>query len=108
MMKFRYVAGSGTDAAHTSHMTALRSCLGLILFATACVAQDPAQTTFPPQWSDQSQAIAGPPGGQMDPGYGYQQPNQPGYPQGYPDGYAAPSTEDQAADGTATVEPSAD
>jgi len=92
-------------------MTALRPLLGLACFATACVAQDPAQTTFPQGWGPQAQQISGPPGGQMDPGYGYQQPDQPGYPQGYPDGYAAPSTEDEAASGTAEdaqPEPSAD
>ena len=81
-------------------MTTLRS-LALAFVAVAagaCAAQDPAlnQSTFP-----EPTEVAGPPGGGMDPAYGYQQPAaagyaQPdenyagdpqGYPQGYPDGY---------------------
>src|SRR5258706_4766783 len=105
MMKFRVLARSGTNAAHTTGMAA-RILLGVLIAAAGCVATDPSQNTFP----QQSQPMYGPPGGAMDPGYGYPQPQyqQPydpqvnaGYPQGYQDGYAAPSTEAQAADATA-------
>ncbi len=48
-------------------------------------------------------AVAGPPGGAVDPGYAYDQPNAqdlalPGYPAGYPQGYPAGSEEGQPAD----------
>ncbi|MEP6863154.1 MAG: DUF6600 domain-containing protein [Deltaproteobacteria bacterium] len=110
-------------------MSTLRFGVGALLIVMGCAPIDPAQNTFPEQ---QPQA-SGPPGGGMDPGYGYGQPgygypqqqpqavgyntpDQPGYPQGYAPGYpdgTQPSTEDQAAEATAngTVaepEPSAD
>jgi hypothetical protein len=48
-------------------------------------------------------AVAGPPGGAVDPGYAYDQPNVqdpalPGYPAGYPEGYPAGSEDGQPAD----------
>jgi len=110
-------------------MSTLRCGLGALLLVMGCTPIDPAQNTFP----QQPQPVSGPPGGGMDPGYGYAQPgygypqqqpqpvayngpDQPGYPQGYGPGYpdgTQPSTEDQAADATANgdaqnVEPSAD
>src|SRR5690348_14987626 len=76
-------------------MTTLRTlALALVAVATgACYTQDPAlsQTTFP-----EPTEVSGPPGGGMDPAYGYQQPAAAGYaqpvntdgdPQGYPEGY---------------------
>src|SRR5882762_4652956 len=104
MMKFRVLARSGTNAAHTKGMAA-RTLLSLLIAAAGCVATEPSQNTFP----QEPQQTSGPPGGGIDPGYGYPQPQyqQPydpqvnaSYPQGYPDGYA-PSTEDQAAAATA-------
>src|SRR5450432_3687162 len=100
-------------------MSTLRLGLGAAIWLMGCTPIDPAQNTFPQ--NPEPTQVAGPPGGQMDPAYGYQQPGyqQPvgdpqGYQQGYPDGYA-PATEDQAAQDTAqgTVdqpvpEPSAD
>ncbi|HET9987961.1 MAG TPA: DUF6600 domain-containing protein [Kofleriaceae bacterium] len=103
--------------------------VGALLLVMGCAPIDPAQNTFP----QQPQPVSGPPGGGMDPGYGYAQPgygypqqqpqavayngpDQPGYPQGYAPGYpdgTQPSTEDQAAEATANgdlqaPEPSAD
>src|SRR5690242_11400916 len=103
-------------------MSTLRCGLGALLLLVGCTPIDPAQNTFP----QQQQSVSGPPGGGMDPGYGYPPPqaqpvaydgpDQPGYPQGYPPGYpdgTQPATEGQAADATANgdvqnVEPSAD
>jgi hypothetical protein len=110
-------------------MSTLRIGVGALLLVMGCAPIDPAQNTFP----QQQEPVSGPPGGGMDPGYGYAQPgyggppqqpqavayngpDQPGYPQGYAPGYpdgTQPSTEDQAAEATANgdqpqVEPSAD
>jgi hypothetical protein len=103
-------------------MSPLRFGVGALLLVMGCAPIDPAQNTFP----QQQQPVSGPPGGGMDPGYGYPQqqpravayngPDQPGYPQGYAPGYpdgTQPSTEDQAAEATANgdlaePEPSAD
>src|SRR4051812_4480031 len=106
-MKYRYVATSGlrpgTIAAHTWGMSPLRFGVGALLLVMGCAPIDPAQNTFP----QQPQQASGPPGGGMDPGYGYPQPgysypqeqpqqpqavaydgpDQPGYPQGYAPGY---------------------
>ncbi|MEO6775441.1 MAG: DUF6600 domain-containing protein [Kofleriaceae bacterium] len=101
-------------------MSTLRIGLGALLLVMGCTPIDPAQNTFP----QQPEPVAGPPGGGMDPGYGYAQPgygdpqqqpqavayngpDQPGYPQGYAPGYpdgTQPGTEDQAADATANGE----
>ncbi len=48
-------------------------------------------------------AVAGPPGGAVDPGYAYDQPSAqdpalPGYPAGYPEGYPAGGEDGQPAD----------
>lgn len=94
-------------------MSTTRLGLGALIFMVGCTPIDPAQSTFPQQ--PQQAQMQGPPGGGMDPGYGYQQPqqppvmaynapDQPGYPQGYEPGYpdgTQPSTEDQAAAATA-------
>src|SRR6201995_5064424 len=100
-------------------MSPLRFGVGALLLVMGCAPIDPAQNTFP----QQQQPVSGPPGGGMDPGYGYPQPqpqavayngpDQPGYPQGYAPGYpdgTQQSTEHQAAEATANgeVEPSAD
>ncbi len=105
-------------------MVPLRLGLGALVVAFAaagCTPIDPAQNTFPQQ--PEPTQVSGPPGGQMDPGYGYPAPQQPaydgayqpGYPQGYAPGYpdgTTPSTEDQAAEATAEggayAEPSED
>jgi len=98
-------------------MSTLRLGIGALLLAVGCTPIDPAASTFPQQ--PEPTQVAGPPGGYVDPGYGYQQQApqpapqaayQPGYPQGYQGGYT-PSTEDQAATdtgyGVAEPEPSA-
>jgi hypothetical protein len=109
-------------------MSTSRLGLGALIWMVGCTPIDPAQNTFPQQ--PQSAQMQGPPGGGMDPGYGYPQPqqqpamaynapDQPGYPQGYEPGYpdgTQPSTEDQAAAATAeggvsvdiSAEPSSD
>jgi len=98
-------------------MSPLRIGLGAAIFLLGCTPIDPAQNTFPQQ--PEPTQVAGPPGGQIDPGYGYQQPaqqqpiayngDQPGYPQGYQDGYAPASeaqpAEDYAPDGPSSVDP---
>jgi hypothetical protein len=96
-------------------MSTVRLGLGAAILLMGCTPIDPAQNTFPQ--NPEPTQVAGPPGGSMDPQYGYPQPGsqQPaqdqGYQQGYPDGYG-PSTEDQAAQDTAQSapipEPSAD
>ena len=115
-MKFRYVdtvaLGPGTIAAHSWGMSTLRLGLGAAIFLLGCTPINPAQNTFPQPEPTQ---VAGPPGGQIDPGYGYQQPpqqdpvaynaDQQGYPQGYPDGNA-PGSEAQPAEGYAPNGPS--
>jgi hypothetical protein len=96
-------------------MSTLRLGLGALLVSlvgAGCTPIDPAQNTFPQQ--PEPTQVSGPPGGNMDPAYGYPQqqpqavaynaPDQPGYPQGYAPGYpdgTTPSTEDQAAEATA-------
>lgn len=100
-------------------MTTFRT-LALALVAVAagaCYTQDPAlsQTNFP-----EPTEVAGPPGGGMDPAYGYQQPAaagyaQPantdedpqGYPEGYPDGTYAYSGVADPDPGQADVDPNA-
>src|SRR3569833_3354552 len=98
-------------------MSTLRCGLGALLLVMGCTPIDPAQNTFP----QQPQPVSGPPGGGMDPGYGYAQPGY-GYPQQQPQpitynkpeqpkkpqknkpkkpNNTQPSTEDQAADATA-------
>lgn len=100
-------------------MSTFRLGIGALLLAVGCTPIDPAPSTFPQQ--PEPTQVSGPPGGYVDPGYGYQpQPaaasayagDQPGYPQGYAQGYPegyqggyAPSTEDQAAAGTAAGDP---
>src|ERR1700709_2688788 len=122
-MKFRYVGtvglGPGTIAAHSWGMSTLRLGLGAAIFLLGCAPINPAQNTFPQPEPTQ---VAGPPGGQIDPGYGYQQQpqqaapqdpvaynaDQQGYPQGYPDGYAANSDaqppENYAPNGPSSVD----
>lgn len=81
-------------------MSTLRLGIGALLLAVGCTPIDPAASTFPQQ--PEPTQVSGPPGGYVDPGYGYQP--QAGYPAGDPQGYQggyAPSTEDQAAAGTA-------
>jgi len=91
--------------------------IGALLLGVGCTPIDPAASTFPEQ--PEPTQVAGPPGGYVDPGYGYPQQapqqapeaaDQPGYPQGYQGG-DAPSTEGQAATdtayGAAEPEPSA-
>ena len=119
-MKFRYVAtwalGPGTISAHSWGMSTLRMGIGAAMFLASCQPIDPAQNTFPQQ--PEPTQVAGPPGGQIDPGYGYQQPapqqpiayngDQPGYPQGYqqgyPDGSENQPPQDYAANGPSSVD----
>ncbi len=87
---------SGTVGAHNGRMSTLPSVVGAlaVVFTAGCYTTDASYggSTMPAQPAMQPQQYYGPPGGQMDPSYGYQDPNQPGYPQGYPDGtYADPS-----------------
>ncbi|MEO8845705.1 MAG: DUF6600 domain-containing protein, partial [Kofleriaceae bacterium] len=100
--------GLGTIAAHSWGMSTLRIGLGAALLLLGCTPINPAQNTFPQPEPTQ---VAGPPGGQIDPGYGYQPPqqqqdpvtynaDQPGYPQGYQQGYPDGS-EAQPAEGYA-------
>lgn len=60
--------------------------LATLLFAGACYPQYGAGSTTPAM-APEPVAVAGPPGGGMDQGYDYQNPDQPGYPAGYPQGY---------------------
>ncbi len=55
-----------------------------LLSTTACVRMYSDGATVPS--APEPITMAGPPGGGIDPGYGYQAPGQPGYPAGYPDG----------------------
>jgi Family of unknown function (DUF6600) len=91
---------------------ALRGFLGLavpIVLATGCVAQDPAQTTFPDGWGEQPQEVSGPPGGAMDPGYGYQPPQVSAPYDQYPtDENGAPGTIDPSANDAAVADPAYD
>ena len=61
-------------------MTSLRVLLGSAMLFVGCIPQQPAQSTMP-----EPVQTSGPPGGSMDPQYGYQQPPQQ-YPQQYPQG----------------------
>ncbi len=65
--------------AHSERMSTLRNALGLaaVLIATSSCYQEPAyaQPVYPSSATQPDQAqVGGPPGGQMDPGYGYQDP----------------------------------
>src|SRR5262245_26264669 len=65
--------------------------VGLVA-VTGCYSEAAQESTLP-AWGPA--VVAGPPGGAVDPGYGYQAsppptaeaPGQPGYPAGYPEGY---------------------
>ena len=101
-MKLHTLRAHGTNAAHIYAMRG--SVLGLlIVLGAGCYPayQRSAQTTGPqPYPSGSAPYVAGPPGGGMDPGYGYE---QSGYqnqadPQGYQSG--DPSAADPAAAGT--------
>jgi hypothetical protein len=95
-MKDKALRALGTIAAHIGAMR--RFVFGLLIFA-GCYAQDQtfAQTTL-----IDPAMVSGPPGGGMDPGYGY---TQSGYEsQGYEVGFDATLTDPQAeADATAQV-----
>ncbi len=67
----------------TLHLVGLVALLG----STACYREYGAASTMPQ--SPDPVSVSGPPGGEMDPGYGYQAPGEPGYPAGYPSGDTA-------------------
>jgi hypothetical protein len=74
---------AGTLTAHNRRMLPTRlAALVILVGAGACYEAQPQQaSTFP-----EHAAWQGPPGGAIDPGWGYEDPQQPGYPAGYADG----------------------
>jgi hypothetical protein len=81
-----------------------------VLATTGCYREYSQESTMP-AYAPQPTTVSGPPGGEMDPGYGYEAPGQPGYPAGYPGGYPGgypPGTEYGATAEAPAAEPSAD
>src|SRR5262245_43114454 len=84
--------------------------VGLVGLAGCYQAYGPGPAYAP--MAPEPVTVSGPPGGEMDPGTGYQapqNPDMPGYPDGYPQGgYPAGSEYGQAPDGNPQTEPSGD
>jgi hypothetical protein len=81
---------------------ALVGVLGLL--GTGCYQQyGPGPAAPMGQIQPEPVAVSGPPGGEVDPGYSYEQPtgqdpSMPGYPSGYPEGYPAGTESGAPAD----------
>src|SRR4051812_7040117 len=89
-MKDEYL---GTVAAHTERMSTIRPLIIASLAVSGCYSeQGYSQSTFPEQPAEPT-SMAGPPGGSMDPGWGYQ---DLGYPQDPQDGQVADPASTQA------------
>ncbi len=93
----------GTVTAHNRAMRPLHLAALVVLVGTgACYEAQSTGSTLPEQASWQ-----GPPGGTIDPGWGYEAPDQPGYPAGYADN-SVPAGYPEDAATQQPLEPSAD